>query len=71
MKKKYDLVVVGELNVDMIVSGLDSLPALGTEKIASGIEIVLGGSAAIFACGVASCPNLDEVKRFISPQRNT
>jgi CRISPR/Cas system CMR-associated protein Cmr3 (group 5 of RAMP superfamily) len=38
MEKKCDLVVVGESNVDMIVSGLDTLPVLGTERIASEFE---------------------------------
>lgn len=53
MKKRFDLVVVGELNLDLIVRGLDSLPALGTEKIATEFETVLGGSAAILACGAS------------------
>lgn len=54
MEKKSDLASVGELNVDMIVRGFDTLPSLGEEKIASEFEIVLGGSAAIFACGAAT-----------------
>lgn len=53
MKKDMDIVVVGDSNVDVIISGLDSLPVLGTEKLATGFDIVMGGSSTIFACGAA------------------
>lgn len=47
------ILVVGELNVDMIVSGLPTLPELGREMIASDLRVVLGGSSAICAAGLA------------------
>lgn len=51
---KFDLVVVGELNVDLIFSGLNSFPSLGKEILANNFEITLGSSSAIFACGISN-----------------
>ena len=45
--------VVGELNVDLIVGGLDALPALGQEILADSLSIVMGSSSAIYAAGLA------------------
>jgi len=47
------VLVAGELNVDMIVSGLDTLPKLAQEIIAADLQIVLGSSSAICAAGLA------------------
>jgi sugar/nucleoside kinase (ribokinase family) len=47
------VLVVGELNVDMIVSGLDSFPRLAQEIIAADLQMVLGSSSAICAAGLA------------------
>ncbi len=46
-------VVIGELNVDLIVSGLTSLPALGRELTCTGFSRALGSSSAIFARALA------------------
>lgn len=45
--------VIGELNVDLIVSGLDTLPVLGQEIVAETLRTVLGSSSAICAAGLA------------------
>lgn len=45
--------VIGELNVDLIASGLSSAPVLGRELLAQDFQMVLGSASAIFACGVA------------------
>jgi sugar/nucleoside kinase (ribokinase family) len=45
--------VIGELNVDLIASGLTSAPVLGQEVLAEDFQTVLGGASAIFACGAA------------------
>jgi sugar/nucleoside kinase (ribokinase family) len=45
--------VIGELNVDLIASGLTSAPTLGAEVLAEDFRTVLGSASAIFACGVA------------------
>jgi sugar/nucleoside kinase (ribokinase family) len=51
--KSYDVVVVGELNPDLILSG-DVTPAFGqVEKLVRGAELTIGSSAGIFACGAA------------------
>jgi sugar/nucleoside kinase (ribokinase family) len=47
------VLVVGELNVDLIVSGLPSLPELGQELVCTGLSRVLGSSSAIFSRALA------------------
>jgi len=47
------ILVVGELNVDMIVGGMDTFPALGQEVVAGALHTVLGSSSAICAAGLA------------------
>lgn len=51
--KKYDVLAIGELNVDMILTGLKSLPVIGREIIAQNCSLVLGSSTAICASGIA------------------
>jgi sugar/nucleoside kinase (ribokinase family) len=47
----FDLLVVGEINPDLILTG-DVEPAFGqVEKIIDCAELVIGSSSAIFACG--------------------
>ncbi len=50
---KRGVLVIGELNVDMIVGGLPSLPVLGKELLADEFHVVLGSSSAICATGLA------------------
>ncbi len=45
--------VIGELNVDLLVTGLTAVPQLGHEILAATFETVLGSASAIFASGVA------------------
>ena len=53
MARPYDLIVLGELNVDLILTG-DATPVWGqTEKLVEDARLVIGGSSAIFACGAA------------------
>ncbi len=48
------ILVIGELNVDLIVSGLPSLPVLGRELLCDDLQMALGSSSAICAsCLVA------------------
>jgi sugar/nucleoside kinase (ribokinase family) len=51
--KKFDVLAIGELNVDLIVTGLKSMPVLGREIIVDGCSLTLGSSTAICACGIA------------------
>jgi sugar/nucleoside kinase (ribokinase family) len=46
------VLVVGELNVDIIVSGMSNFPKVGQEALVSNIELVLGSSSAICAAGL-------------------
>ena len=52
-KKESDVLVIGELNMDLIFSGVESFPELGKEKIARGMNLTLGSSSAIFAANIA------------------
>jgi sugar/nucleoside kinase (ribokinase family) len=45
--------VIGELNVDLVASGMISAPVLGREVLAEDFQTVLGSASAIFACGAA------------------
>jgi len=50
----FDLLVLGELNADVVVTGDDIEPAFGqVERIADGATLTLGASGAILACGAA------------------
>ncbi|MBN2410199.1 carbohydrate kinase family protein [candidate division KSB1 bacterium] len=54
MDKPIDVVVVGELNIDLILNQIDALPKLGEEKIAQQMILTLGSSSAIFASNLSS-----------------
>ncbi|GAA3208766.1 carbohydrate kinase family protein [Actinocorallia longicatena] len=52
--KDFDLLVVGDVNPDVIVSGAPRSPAFGQrETLVDTGELTLGGSGAITACGAA------------------
>lgn len=53
-ENKIDVIVVGELNVDLILNGITAFPALGKEILASGMTLTLGSSSAIFASNLSS-----------------
>jgi len=44
------ILVIGDLNVDIIVSGMTEFPELGREIHCGDVRTVMGGSASIFAC---------------------
>jgi sugar/nucleoside kinase (ribokinase family) len=43
--RDFDLLVVGDVNVDIILSGMAELPRPGTEALAEGLDFRSGGSA--------------------------
>ena len=47
--RDFDVLVVGDLNIDLILSGLPRLPDFGEEVLATDLVRRLGGSAANFA----------------------
>ncbi len=53
-ENKYDVIVVGELNVDIILNEIDSFPEIGKEKLAGKMDTTLGSSSAIFASNLSS-----------------
>lgn len=52
--KHYDIAAIGELNVDIILNGIESEPEIGKEKFAKDMTVTLGSSTAIFAANAAS-----------------
>lgn len=52
-RKRLDVVVVGELNVDLILTGLPGLPTMGRCTLADDMEFTLGSASAIFASNIA------------------
>jgi sugar/nucleoside kinase (ribokinase family) len=50
----FDLLVVGDCNPDLLLLGSDVVPEFGQrEKVVDTAQLVVGGSAAIAACGAA------------------
>ena len=47
--KKFDVLVVGELNVDIILDNIHGFPEVGKEILAKDLNMTLGSSSAIFA----------------------
>lgn len=53
MAYRLDVLAAGELFIDLILSGFDSLPEPGKEALATEYHREIGGGAAISACGLA------------------
>jgi sugar/nucleoside kinase (ribokinase family) len=47
--KKHDVLVVGELNIDLILNDIEKFPEIGKEVIANQMKQTLGSSSAILA----------------------
>lgn len=52
--KPFDIAAIGELNVDVILNGIESEPEIGKEKFAKEMTVTLGSSTAIFAANAAA-----------------
>lgn len=52
-RSKFDVLVVGELNLDLILNQIKSFPQLGKEIIADEQSLTLGSSSAIFASNLS------------------
>ena len=50
----YDVLAIGELNCDLIMTGLQTLPQLGHEIMGDSFKQVLGSSTAICAAGLSA-----------------
>lgn len=51
--RKVDVLVVGDLNVDLIMNKINKVPQFGEEQMAKEMDLTMGGSTAIFACNIA------------------
>ena len=52
--RDLDILAVGEVNVDIVVGGLATIPGFGDpEMIVDAVSLTVGSSTAIFACGAA------------------
>ena len=52
--KKFDVLVAGELNIDLILDGLQQFPEVGKEILADKMIYTLGSSSAIFAANLSA-----------------
>ena len=50
----YDVLVVGELNVDIILNQIEGFPEVGKEILAENMTVTLGSSSAIFASNLST-----------------
>ncbi len=54
IEREFDILVVGEVNPDVIVSDPDPRPVFGqVERLVHGIDLTIGSSSAIMACAAA------------------
>ncbi len=53
-KKQFDVLVAGELNIDLILDKLDQFPVIGKEIMAAEMIYTLGSSSAIFASNLST-----------------
>src|ERR1700755_1221813 len=58
LKKQFDVLVVGELNIDLILDGLQQFPETGKEILADKMVYTLGSSSAIFASSLSALGTL-------------
>lgn len=52
--KSFDIIALGELNVDLILNQIGGMPEVGKEKFAGQMTLTLGSSTAIFAANAAA-----------------
>ena len=52
--KNFDIIALGELNVDLILNQIEGEPEVGKEKFAKQMTLTLGSSTAIFAANAAA-----------------
>ena len=53
MEKKWDVYVYGDVNIDLVVPGVEALPDMGSEVDVPTMETFVGGGAALFTLGLA------------------
>jgi len=53
-KDRTKVIVIGELNIDLILNGIEQLPVIGKEILAQSMNLTLGSSSAIFASNLST-----------------
>jgi sugar/nucleoside kinase (ribokinase family) len=53
-RKNFDVIVVGELNVDLILNHIEKFPVIGKEVLADRMKLTMGSSSAIFASNLST-----------------
>lgn len=53
-RKQFDVLVAGELNIDLILDGLQQFPEVGKEILAERMIYTMGSSSAIFASNLST-----------------
>lgn len=53
MNTNKNILVVGELNIDLILNGIKGFPVVGQEIMADSMNLTLGSSSAIFAANIS------------------
>jgi len=53
-ESEIDVIVIGELNVDIILNEIEGFPVIGKEILANAMSVTLGSSSAIFAGNLSS-----------------
>ena len=66
--KKWDVYVYGDVNIDLVVPGVSSLPKPGQEDEVPVMDTYVGGGAALFALGIGKL-GLHPVFQGVDPQR--
>jgi sugar/nucleoside kinase (ribokinase family) len=51
--REFDVLVVGELNIDLIMNKIEGFPGMGKEILAGEMTVTLGSSSAIFASNLS------------------
>lgn len=51
--KKYDAIVIGDANIDLVVAGMSELPKPGQEVFVRNMSVHVGGGAALFSMALA------------------
>lgn len=51
-EKKWDVYVYGDVNADIIITGVEKFPAPGQEDLVPSMETYVGGGAALFTLGL-------------------
>src|SRR5690606_23564617 len=54
MAREFDVIVVGELNVDLIFNQVQGFPVVGKEILSNDMTLTLGSSSAICASNLSS-----------------